>query len=150
LLTAQVLRAVARDVIVFGRHEHKLAIARSLGLEAEPASGALPVGAVDIVVDATGRPEGFRTALELVRPRGTIVMKSTFHGEAPMAPWPIVVNEVTIVGSRCGPFPDAIAVLASGTVRTGPLVSRIARLEEYESAFADARRSMKVVFRISP
>jgi alcohol dehydrogenase len=149
LLTAQVLRTAAREVIVFGRHEHKRAIARSLGLAAEPATGPLPAVAFDVVVDATGRPEGFRGALELVRPRGTIVMKSTFHGEAPIAAWPIVVNEVTIVGSRCGPFPRAIAVLASGAVRTGPLVSRVARLEEYASAFADARRSMKVLFRLS-
>jgi alcohol dehydrogenase len=100
----------------------------------------------DIVVDVTGRPEGLRRALEIVRPRGTVVMKSTFHGEAAIAPWPIVVDEVTVVGSRCGPFDRAIRLLASGAVRTEPLISRVAPLHEYESAFAEARRALKIMF----
>jgi alcohol dehydrogenase len=100
----------------------------------------------NVVVDATGRPDGMRKALELVRPRGTLVMKSTFHGEAPLAPWPIVVDEITIVGSRCGPFRRAIDVLASGAVQVRPLISRIAALDEYDAAFAEARESFKVLF----
>jgi alcohol dehydrogenase len=98
-----------------------------------------------VVVDATGRPDGFQQALDYVRPRGVVVMKSTFHGEASIASWPIVVNEVTIVGSRCGPFARAIDLLASGAVRTAPLVSRVAALADHESAFADARQSLKVL-----
>lgn len=142
LLVAQVMRTAAQEVRVVGRHEHKLAIARSLGL----AVSERPAHAhFDIVVDATGRAEGLPRALELVRPRGTIVMKSTFHGEAPTATWPIVVNEVTIVGSRCGPFRQAIEMLATGAVRVEPLVSRVAALEDYQSAFTAARRSLKVL-----
>lgn len=147
LLAAQVIHTATAEVTVFGRHERKLAIARELGLAAALSGGAPdPVGRFDVVVDATGRPEGFQQALEYVRPRGVVVMKSTFHGEAAIASWPIVVNEVTIVGSRCGPFPHAIALLASGAVRTAPIVSRVAALTDYESAFADARQSLKVLF----
>ncbi len=98
------------------------------------------------MIDATGRPEGLTRALELVRPRGTVVMKSTFHGEAPIASAPIVVNEVTLVGSRCGPFDRAIELLASGAVRVEPLVTRVTSLDDYQSAFADARRGLKVIF----
>jgi threonine dehydrogenase-like Zn-dependent dehydrogenase len=145
LLCAQVLRTATPDVTVFGRHAHKLEIAQALGLQTESADAAHP-DRFDVVVDATGRPEGVRRALALVRPRGTVVMKSTFHGETAIASWPVVVNEVTLVGSRCGPFHRAIELLASGAVRVRPLVSRVAALHEYESAFADARRLLKVLF----
>jgi threonine dehydrogenase-like Zn-dependent dehydrogenase len=96
----------------------------------------------------TGRADGFRRALELVRPRGTVVLKSTFHGEASIVSWPIVVDEVSIVGSRCGPFKRALDLLASGVVRIDPLVSRVARLAEHEAAFADARSMVKVLFAV--
>jgi threonine dehydrogenase-like Zn-dependent dehydrogenase len=147
LLVAQVMRTATPDVTVFGRHDHKLAIARSLGLSTSRADDQIsPSARFDIVVDVTGRPEGLRRALELVTPRGTVVMKSTFHGEAPLATWPVVVDEVTLVGSRCGPFRPAIDLLASGAVQVKPLISRVARLEDYESAFAEARRAVKVLF----
>ena len=146
LLAAQVVRTATSHVTVFGRHDRKLAVARELGLAAA-RTGSAPdsTGRFDVVVDATGRPDGFQQALEYVRPRGVVVMKSTFHGEASIASWPIVVNEVTIVGSRCGPFARAIDLLASGAVRTAPLVSRVAALADHESAFADARQSLKVL-----
>jgi threonine dehydrogenase-like Zn-dependent dehydrogenase len=147
LLVAQVLCTATPHVTVLGRHEEKLGVARSLGLDARLSTAAVS-DRYDVVVDVTGRPEGLKRALEIVRPRGTVVMKSTFHGEAPLESWPIVVDEVTLVGSRCGPFRPAIDLLASGAVQTAPLVSRIAPLEEFESAFADARRSLKVLFRL--
>ena len=75
-------------------------------------------------------------------------MKSTFHGEAPLESWPIVVDEVTILGSRCGPFKPAIDLLASGAVQVKPLIARVAPLEDHAAAFADARRSLKVLFSI--
>jgi len=139
------------DVTVIGRHPHKLEIARALDFATwrthTPMTDAVRF---DVVVDATGRPEGLRRALELVRPRGTVVMKSTFHGEAAIASWPIVVDEVTLVGSRCGPFRRAIELLASGAVSVKPLVSRVAALHEHESAFADARLQLKVLFDLRP
>jgi alcohol dehydrogenase len=148
LLVAQVLRTATPHVTVLGRHEQKLDVARALGLSAGLSSADLEGDRYDVVVDVTGRPEGLRRALEIVRPRGTVVMKSTFHGEAPLESWPIVVDEVTLVGSRCGPFRPALALLAADAVQTAPLVSRIATLDDFESAFADARRTLKVLFRL--
>jgi alcohol dehydrogenase len=149
LLVAQVLRTRSAQVTVFGRHAHKLAIARDLSLSTRPAVDEVEAAErFDIVVDVTGRADGLRRALGLVRPRGTVVLKSTFHGEATFETWPVVVDEVTLMGSRCGPFGRAIELLASGAVQVHPLVSRVAALDDYESAFADARRLLKVLFAI--
>ena len=146
LLVAQVLKTAAPDVTVLGRHDSKLAIARALGLAAARSDDTpSPAGRFDVVVDVTGRPEGLRRALEIVKPRGTVIMKSTFHGEAPISTWPVVVDEVTLIGSRCGPFRPALDLLASGAVKVKPLISRVARLDDYESAFAEARRALKVL-----
>ena len=147
LLVAQVVRTVAKQVTVFGRHAHKLAIARSLGVAAVDARSASAVPSrFDIVVDVTGRPEGLVYALRLVRPRGTVVMKSTFHGEAPIESWPIVVDEVTLIGSRCGPFAPALELLESSAVQVEPLIARVTTLADHASAFADARTALKVLF----
>jgi threonine dehydrogenase-like Zn-dependent dehydrogenase len=146
LISALVLRTVTPEVTVLGRHDRKLEVARTLGLTSSLVDGAVEHARFDVVVDATGRPEGLRRALELVRPRGTVVVKSTFHGEAALPSWPIVVNEVTLVGSRCGPFKPALALLASGAVAVEPLVSRLVALEDFESAFAEAQLALKVVF----
>jgi threonine dehydrogenase-like Zn-dependent dehydrogenase len=148
LLVAQVLKTATPHVTLIGRHQHKLEIARRLGVAAKLSEDLRPGERFDVVVDVTGRAEGLRRALAIVRPRGTVVMKSTFHGEAPIESWPIVVDEVTLVGSRCGPFDRAIALLVSGAVRVDPLVARVASLDEHESAFLDARRSLKVLFAI--
>lgn len=145
LIVAQVFGTAAPDVTLLGRHDDKLDVARGLGLTARRAEAATPSIRYDIVVDVTGRAEGVIRSLELVRPRGTIVLKSTFHGEAQIATWPIVVDEVTLIGSRCGPFARAIELLAAGAVNVRPLIARVAALEEYESAFADARTSLKVL-----
>ena len=144
LLVAQVIKTATPKVTVFGRHNSKLAVARTLGLATTNTVDS-ESRRFDIVVDVTGRPEGLTRALELVRPRGTVVMKSTFHGEAPIVSWPIVVDEVTLVGSRCGPFAPAIELLASHAIHVKPLISRVAPLEEYESAFAEARHALKVL-----
>jgi threonine dehydrogenase-like Zn-dependent dehydrogenase len=159
LLVAQVLKTVTPAVIVLGRHEHKLAVARALGL-ATASSDSLVLGEdaggengvlarrqarFDVVVDVTGRPAGLRRALELVRPRGIVVMKSTFHGEGAIAASAVVVDEITVVGSRCGPFRPAIDLLASGAVQVTPLIARVASIDDYQSAFAEARHALKVL-----
>ncbi len=144
LLIAQVLKTRTAHVTMIGRHESKMEVARSLDLDARLA-GARDERAFDVVVEATGRPAGLPEALRLVRPRGTVVMKSTFHGEAPMETWPAVVNEVTLVGSRCGPLDAAIDLLARGAVQVRPLVARVTRLDDHATAFADARRGLKIL-----
>ena len=147
LLVGQVLRTTGADVTLFGKHDRKLQVARDLGLDARLSADDVPASTFDITVDVTGRPTGLTRAMELVRPRGTVVMKSTFHGETPITLWPAIVDEVTLVGSRCGPFADAIALLASGRVHAEPLLAGTYPLEEFGAAFDAARSELKVFLR---
>lgn len=149
LLTAQVLRASGAPVTVAGKHDEKLAVARALGFETLAGDQTpQPPRAFDLVVDLSGRPDGFARALALVRPRGTVVLKSTFHGEMPWTPWPAIVDEISLVGSRCGPFVPAIALLAAGRIDVSPIVSGVFELEDYQAAFDAAGRRLKVLFRL--
>jgi threonine dehydrogenase-like Zn-dependent dehydrogenase len=143
LLVAQVLKTRTPQVTMYGRHEAKIKVARALGIDAGLDRQAEQ--RFDVVVDVTGRGSGLPRALELVRPRGIVVMKTTMHGAAPFESWPAVVNEVTLMGSRCGPFQPAIEMLASGAVRTGPLISDVKPLTDYSRAFEAARGSLKVL-----
>ena len=123
-LCAQVLTRVTDHVLAVGKHDFKLAVLRSLGIETALASDLPDEPMADIVVDCTGSDSGMATALKIVRPRGTIVMKTTTAGAQTLALAPIVVDEVTIVGSRCGPFDQALAALESNDVAVLPLISR--------------------------
>lgn len=146
LLVALVLRSTGASVTVAGRGETRLALARSLGFEALDGEGAAKrARQFDVVVDSTGQPAGLAIAKALVRPRGTIVMKSTFHGEAPLALAPMVVDEITLVGSRCGPFDAAIDLLAAGRVDVRPLIDAVYPLERFADAFAAAERGLKAL-----
>src|SRR5262249_17886994 len=102
LLIAMVLQAHGYPVRQFGRHREKFGISAATGVASEVANGQLPAAAYDWVVDATGNPEGLRTAASMVRPRGTVILKSTVHGLVGFDTAPIIVNEITLVGSRCG------------------------------------------------
>jgi threonine dehydrogenase-like Zn-dependent dehydrogenase len=136
-----------RDVLgIRGRHG---TLAEYLGLDARPTpDGPLPPAErFDVVVELTGRGDGLERALGCVRPLGTIVMKTTAHGAPPLATWPIVVDEVTVIGSRCGPFEPALALLASGVVRTAPLVEDVFTLDQFDAAFSRAERGLKVLVR---
>lgn len=122
-LCAQVLAGVSTRVLVVGKHEAKLALLRSMGVETALLTDTLPERAADIVVDCTGSETGLPAALRLVRPRGTIVLKTTVAGMQALAWAPFVIDEVTLVGSRCGPFDRALAALAQGQVDVRPLIS---------------------------
>ena len=102
-----------------------------------------------LVIEATGSPSGLRLALEMTEPRGTLVLKSTFHGATPVETWPIVVKELSIIGSRCGPFAAAISLLRSGEVEPRPLIARIFSLADVPKAiqFAQKRGVMKVLLK---
>ena len=143
-LIAQVLATRTSDLLLIGRQEPKLNVARGLGLDARTIDGAVP-GDYDLVVDATGRPDGLERALELVRPRGTVVLKSTCSGATTLSLWPVPVHEIKIVGSRCGPFTMAVDLLAAGAVKTDPLLAGVFALESFEDALAMARRELKVL-----
>lgn len=122
-LCAQVLADVTRHVLVVGKHPEKLRLLRSLGLETCLLPDLPMERGADVVVDCTGSETGFPTALRLVRPRGTVVLKTTVAGTQTLALAPIVIDEVTVVGSRCGPFDRALAALQGGRVQVLPLVS---------------------------
>jgi threonine dehydrogenase-like Zn-dependent dehydrogenase len=147
VLVAQVLRERGADIVVFVRSDRRRALCAELGLN---AAGIDSVDSLarqfDLVVDATGAPEGFARARALVRPRGTLVLKSTFHGETPIAFSPLVVDEITLVGSRCGPFPAAIEALAGGRIDIKPLIDGIYPLERFAEAFEQARGGRKPIF----
>jgi threonine dehydrogenase-like Zn-dependent dehydrogenase len=153
-LIALVLRTAVPRVVMYGKHETKLALARSAGLKTKKVRG----DASDLrkvkesygwLVEATGSPGGFALAQHMTRARGTLVLKSTFHGAAPIETWPIVVKELTVVGSRCGPFAKAIALLHSGRVDPRPLITRTFLLAEASAAIRFALKSgvMKVLLK---
>jgi threonine dehydrogenase-like Zn-dependent dehydrogenase len=145
-LCARVLAKAGSPPLVIGRSEPKLALARSAGLETARADAPIERG-FDLVVEATGAPEGLERAIALVRPRGTIVLKSTYHGAAPIALAPLVIDEITVVGSRCGRFEPALAHLAEDPALVAPLRTACFALDDAAAAFALAseRASMKVL-----
>ena len=110
-------------VLVVGKHPEKLALLRELGLQTVMLKQVEKKKRADIVVDCTGSSSGLPLALELVKPCGTVVMKTTVAGEHQLSLAPIVIDEVTLIGSRCGPFEPAIAALAEEKVIVEPLIS---------------------------
>jgi threonine dehydrogenase-like Zn-dependent dehydrogenase len=140
LLAAQVLRLTGADVTLQGRNPEKLALASSLGLATVTAGDKPPSARYDLVVECTGSAAGLETARQLVRPRGTIVLKSTVAQPATLELAPFVVDEITVVGSRCGPFEPALRALEQQRVSVAPLLSATYPLSQSVEAFALAAR----------
>jgi alcohol dehydrogenase len=138
LLVSQVLHAAGYPVLQFGRHRDKLRIAKKKGVVTELVRKTLPVAEFGYVVDATGASSGLETAVRMVRPRGTVFMKSTVHGSVALDTAPIVVNEITLVGSRCGRFEPAIDLLRSGAINVSDMVSEGLPLSKAGGAFTRA------------
>ena len=153
-LIARVLHTAIPRVVMYGKHERKLAVAHRAGIQTRKVSGdASDLRRIKedfpLVVEATGSPTGLALAQEMTEPRGTLVMKSTFHGAAPVETWPIVVKEINVIGSRCGPFAKAIALLRSRKVDPRPLITRRFPLAEAPTAIRFAQQSgvMKVLLK---
>lgn len=149
LLISQVLHAHGLSVHQFGRHREKLEIARKNGVTTEVARKTLPVAEYEYVVDATGSPQGLAQAVQMVRPRGTVIMKSTVHGSVAIDTAPVIVNEITLVGSRCGRFEPALRLLAANAVNVADMIAGELPLSAAPSAFSLARKSgvLKVLLR---
>ena len=149
LLVAQVLRARGARVHLYGRHRDKMRRVEGDGLTTEIAGKALPERTWPMVVEATGSSEGLRVAIAMCEPRGTVIMKSTVHGLVKIDTAPAIVNEVTLVGSRCGRFEPAIRMLASGRVRVDPLISERFPLHRAAEAYrlAAAKGVLKVLLK---
>lgn len=144
-LIALVLKTTVPRVVMYGKHVEKLAFARRAGIATKKVRGnASDLKRIKdnfaLLVEASGSPTGLALAQHMTEPRGTLVLKSTFHGAAPVETWPIVVKEITVVGSRCGPFAKAIALLRSGRVDPTPLIMRTFPLAEAQKAIAFAQQ----------
>jgi threonine dehydrogenase-like Zn-dependent dehydrogenase len=122
LLAAQVLALAGARVLAVGRHPEKLALLRARGIETALAQEWRPDPA-PLVIEATGSERGFQMAVAATLPRGTLVLKSTLASHPAVDLAPLVIHELQVVGSRCGPFPPALRALESGTVDVTPLIS---------------------------
>jgi alcohol dehydrogenase len=147
LLIAQVLNAHRLTVHLFGRHKHKLWIAERAGVETFLRRQKLPKAAYGWVVEATGSPEGLTEAVGMVRPRGTLLVKSTTHRRSLVDTAPVIVNEITIIGSRCGRFEPALNLLRSGKINVADMISADLPLSQAPRAFRQAaqRGALKVL-----
>jgi threonine dehydrogenase-like Zn-dependent dehydrogenase len=131
LLCAQVLATTGAPVVLCGKHQSKLQIAARRGIETMTVDEARSRSKLfDVAVEASGSPAGFALALDLVRPRGVLVLKSTFQGATEMDAARIVVDEISVVGSRCGRFAPALELLKTGAVDVESLISEELRLAE--------------------
>ena len=147
LLAAQVLRNAGTRVRVVGRNSRKLALCEKWGVKSRLLADVRPRHDQDVVIDCTGSAAGFETAAAMCRPRGTLVLKSTVAAGAPLNLAPVVVDEITVLGSRCGPFRPAIRALAERAVDVAPLVSRRMKLSDGPEAMraAAGRDTLKVI-----
>lgn len=139
LLCAKVLRAEGLAPLLVGKHASKLAIARAADIETSSIDDARSRGrAFDVVVEASGGASGFELALDLLRPQGTLVLKSTFHGATPIDAARVVVEEINVIGSRCGRFAPALELLARDAIDLTSLVSEVLSIDRAEHALARA------------
>ena len=141
-LVARVVATVNPNVVLFGKHADKLEHASSSGITTALASNAdLQLRSFDYVIECSGSPLALATALKLVRPKGTIILKSTFHGEVMLETWPIVVDEITVRGSRCGRFAPALELLSKRTIKPQDLISEVCDLGDGVRAMERAEQA---------
>ncbi|ABA22943.1 Zinc-containing alcohol dehydrogenase superfamily [Trichormus variabilis ATCC 29413] len=148
-LVAQTLALTGCELLVVGRHQEKLANLKVRGIQTGLVD-AVQDRAFDIVVECTGNPEGFAIARRALRPRGTLVLKSTYAGNLSLDASSLVVDEITLIGSRCGSFPPALELLATGKVDVEPLIHAHYPLSQGLLAFEEAQRRgvLKVLLEI--
>ncbi len=139
LLVSFTLALRGLETHMIGHYRENLRLAEPYGVKT-CLENELPPGEFDLVVEASGSPGGLGLALSRVRPRGTVVMKSTFAGHLPLDPALVVVPEVRLAGSRCGPFPPALRLLAQGWLDPRPLISRVFPLSQGLAALDFARQ----------
>jgi threonine dehydrogenase-like Zn-dependent dehydrogenase len=140
LLVAQVLRNAGCPVRVIGKHSDKLALCEKWSIRSRPLDEIQPRHDQDVVVDCSGSAAGFELAMQMTRPRGTIVLKSTVAGGKPMNLAPLVIDELNIIGSRCGPFREALRALSEKTVDVTSLIHRRMKLDQGVEAMTLAAR----------
>jgi len=149
LLIAQVLQAHGAQVHLWGHHRDKMRIVEKRGVTTERIAKTLPQRAWRWVVDATGSASGLRAAVAMCEPRGTVILKSTVHGLVSVDTAPVIVNEVTLVGSRCGRFEPALRLLATKKIELADLITEEFSLDQTPAAFkrAATKGVLKVLLR---
>ena len=140
LLCAQVVALTGARVTLVGKHPDKLRLAKAAGVRTVLLADWQSQRA-DIVIDATGSSSGLETALGAVRPRGTLVLKSTCAEDHRLSLAPVVINEITVIGSRCGVFPPALDALAQKKIAVTPMIEKIYPLSDALDAVAHAGRA---------
>lgn len=148
LLVAQVLACHGAHVHLYGHHREKLRIAARAGCETK-TSDRLPQSRFDFTVEATGTADGLSSAISMTRPRGTVIMKTTVHEPVLLNTAQAVVNEITLVGSRCGRFEPALRLLSSKRLLLDEMITAEYALEQAPEAFAKAQEigALKVLIR---
>lgn len=147
-LCAQSLALKSRNVFLIGKHSEKLKLVEGRTIETVLLENALKLHRnFDVVVEASGSESGFGLALNLLKPRGKLVLKSTFSGKTLLEMWRVVVDEITIIGSRCGRFAPAIELLANKSVDVENLISEELSLSDGVKAMhrAEQKGAMKVL-----
>jgi threonine dehydrogenase-like Zn-dependent dehydrogenase len=140
LLVAQVLRNAGCPVRVIGKHADKMALCEKWSIRSRPVDEITPRHDQDVVVDCTGTAGGFELAMQMTRPRGTIVLKSTAAAGKSLNLAPLVIDEINVVGSRCGPFKDAIRALTEKSIDVTALIHRRMKLDQGIEAMELAAR----------
>jgi len=130
LLVAQVLRNAGCPVRVIGKHPEKLALCEKWQIRSRPLADISPRHDQDVVVECTGSADGLELALQMVRPRGTVVLKTTVAKPKPINLAPVVIDEINIIGSRCGPFRQAIGALSQKQIDVASLIHRRMKIEQ--------------------
>jgi 2-desacetyl-2-hydroxyethyl bacteriochlorophyllide A dehydrogenase len=148
-LIAQVMQTTGCNLEVLARQPRSRELLEQRGIHTI-ATGDINGKKYDVVIEATGSPDGFALARQSIRPRGTIVLKSTYKGDMQVNFSSIVVDEVTLLGSRCGPFPVALQLLSLGKVNPIPLITTVYPLQEGVAAFGHAARHAVLKVLIKP
>jgi threonine dehydrogenase-like Zn-dependent dehydrogenase len=149
LLVGQVLHTTGCDLVVIGHHEEKLSILKRRGITTKLSLKKNEK--FDLVIDCTGSPSGIDTAFEIVKPKGRIIIKTTTAKREPLDLNRVVINELIVIGSRCGPFPKAIRIIESQMIELSSLINAYFPLEEGIKAFQYASRKeiLKTILRIT-
>ena len=149
-LCAQVLQLTGAKISALGKHPEKLKLIKKSGVRTIQLNDWRP-RLFDVAVEATGSVSGLELALGAVRPRGTLVLKSTIAGDHQVSLAPIVINEINVIGSRCGPFPDALEALSTNRVSVTPLIEEIYSLNDGVAAVHHAGKpgARKILLRPS-
>lgn len=137
-LCAQVIAQSGCRLTVIGKHDRKLRLLQSFGVETARLADFNEMRRADIVVDCTGSPTGFETALKFLKPRGVLVLKTTIAGTQTLALAPVVIDEMTVIGSRCGPFGPALDALRDDRIQVEPLIEATYSLDDAVPAFERA------------